>query len=416
MNLSKDKMMEAVRLTREGRLAEASALIRRSLGLGSAPDRTRARVVESPAIEATSSNTSEAAPPKPPPAGAPRAPGGGQTPPPPATGRSNTVPPVFTPPLAPLNLGSLAGLPGKLAARGPGLRQFPAEVVFPPAGQWVAGACSGEAGRRAYKLYLPSGDPGQPRPLVVMLHGCTQSADDFAAGTRMNFLAEQAGLLVVYPEQAAAANSSRCWNWFHPADQRRGQGEPALIAGITRQVMAEHPVDAERVYIAGLSAGGAMAAIVAAEYPELYAALGVHSGLVPGSAHDLPSALQAMQRGGRRGGSPVPGRAIPLILFHGDEDSTVHPHNAEEFIRLWAGASDPARELRRQGEAPGGRAYSCSVYQEPSGRTLVEHWTVHGADHAWAGGSRNGTFTDPAGPDASGELVRFFREHPRTTG
>ena len=288
-------------------------------------------------------------------------------------------------------------------------------MVAPAAGQWIAGAYTGEAGTRAYKLYLPSGYHGQPLPLVVMLHGCTQSADDFAAGTRMNFLAEAEGLLVVYPEQAAAANSSRCWNWFQPADQQREQGEPSLIAGITRQVMAEHHVDAGRVYVAGLSAGGAMAAIMAAAYPDLYAAVGVHSGLAPGSAHDLPSALQAMQRGGRGAGSAAPGRAIPLILFHGDRDSTVHPRNAEEFIRQWAGASDPPRVTLRQGQVPGGRAYSCAVYQDPSGQTLVERWTVHGASHAWSGGSRNGSFTDPAGPDASRELVRFFREHPRTT-
>jgi poly(hydroxyalkanoate) depolymerase family esterase len=418
MKFTKSTMIEAARLTREGRLGEATALIRRSLGLGSAPAGPRARVVDLPAIAATSSNPSEPAAPEPPSAGAQ---GGGQPPTQSETGRSNTVHPGPAPPLAPLDLSSLAGLPmadlpGQLSARGPSRQQFPAEVVFPAAGQWTAGAYSGEAGRRAFKLYRPGGYHCQPWPLVVMLHGCTQSADDFAAGTRMNFLAEAEGLLVVYPEQAATANSSRCWNWFQPANQQRAKGEPALIAGITRQVMAEHHVDADRVYIAGLSAGGAMAAILAATYPELYAALGVHSGLAPGSAHDLPTALQAMQRGGRGGGSGVPGRGIPLILFHGDQDATVHPRNAEEFIRLWAGASDPPRQTLRQGQVAGGRAYSCAVYQEPSGRTLVESWTVHGANHAWSGGSRNGTFTDPTGPDASGEVVRFFREHPRTTG
>ena len=409
--------MEAARLTREGRLAEATALIRRSLGRGPAPTGPRSRVVETPAIEAKPSETSEAAPPdEPPPAGAQ---GGGQTPAQPQTGGFKTVP--LGPALrkTPLDFSSLAGLPmsefpGKLSAHLSSVRQFPVEVVFPSGGQWIARVHSGEAGKRDYKLYLPGGRQGQPRPLIVMLHGCTQNADDFAAGTRMNFLAEQAGFLVVYPEQDSAADSSRCWNWFQPANQRRGHGEPAIIAGITRQVMAEHQVEADRVYIAGLSAGGAMAAIVAAEYPELYAALGVHSGLVPGSAHDLPSALQAMQRGPRGGGSGVPGRAIPLILFQGDQDTTVHPQNAEEFIRLWAGESDSPRET--QGQVPRGRAYSCSIYQDQSGRTLVERWTVHGANHAWAGGSRNGTFTDPTGPDASGELVRFFREHPRITG
>ncbi|HWQ90317.1 MAG TPA: PHB depolymerase family esterase, partial [Clostridia bacterium] len=285
-------MIEAARLTREGRLGEATALIRRSLGLGSAPAGERARVVESPAIDVASSEVREPAAPEPPLAGAQ---GAGQPLTQPDTGGNNAVPPAPAPPLVPLDLRSPAGLPGgdlpgKPSARGP---CFPAAVVFPPVGQWTAGAYGGEAGRLAYKLYLPSVYHGQPLPLLVMLHGCTQSADDFAAGTRMNFLAEQEGLLVVYPEQVASANSSRCWNWFQPAHQHRGRGEPALIAGITGQVMAEHQVEANQVYIAGLSAGGAMAAIVAEAYPELYAALGVHSGLVPGSARDLPSALQA---------------------------------------------------------------------------------------------------------------------------
>jgi poly(hydroxyalkanoate) depolymerase family esterase len=415
----KTEMIEAARLTREGRLAEALALIRRSLGLGSAPAGGEG-VVEAPAIDVTSRSASEPPAPEPPPAG------GAETaeepPAQPETGRGGTFHRVPAPPLASLDLSFLGGLPtpdisSKLPGRGLSRRQFPAEVVAPAAGQWTAGAYTGEAGRRAYKLYLPSGYDGQGLPLVVMLHGCTQSADDFAAGTRMNFLAEAEGLLVVYPEQAATANSSRCWNWFQSADQQRGQGEPALIAGITRQVMAEHHVDAGRVYIAGLSAGGAMAAILAAAYPDLFAAVGVHSGLAPGSAHDLPSALQAMQGRGLGGGSGASGRAIPLILFQGDRDSTVHPRNAEEFVRQWwAGAPDQPRETMRQGQVAGGRAYSCAVYQDASGQTFVERWTVHGAKHSWSGGSPNGSFTDPAGPGASRELARFFREHSRTTG
>jgi poly(hydroxyalkanoate) depolymerase family esterase len=320
---------------------------------------------------------------------------------------------------APRDRTAVAGLRmpelvGQLPGRAPSGPQFPAEVVAPAAGHWTAGVYTGPAGQRAWKLYLPSGYHGQPLPLVVMLHGCTQNADDFAAGTRMNFIAEAEPFLVLYPAQAVAANNSRCWNWFQPADQQRGQGEPALIAGMTRLVMAGHQVDAERVYVAGLSAGGAMAAILAVTYPDLFAAVGVHSGMAPGSAQDFPSALQTMQGRGLGGHSHVPGPAIPLILFHGDKDTTVHPVNADEFIRQWVGAPGTTRVSLRQGEVAGGRAYSCAVYQEPGGQTRVERWTVHGAGHAWSGGSPNGTFTDPAGPDASRELVRFFREHPRT--
>lgn len=193
-----------------------------------------------------------------------------------------------------------------------------------------------------------------------MLHGCTQSPEDFAAGTRMNLLAEEEGLLVAYPEQAAAANPSKCWNWFRTADQQRESGEPSLIAGITRQVMGKHNVDARRVYVAGLSAGGAMAAIMAATYPDLYAAVGVHSGLAPGSAHDLPSALQAMQQG-KHSGRAVAGQIIPLILFQGDLDLTVHPRNADELIRQCDIKPGKQNVTVHHGEVTGGKAYTRAV-------------------------------------------------------
>jgi poly(hydroxyalkanoate) depolymerase family esterase len=287
--------------------------------------------------------------------------------------------------------------------------------VAPAAGRWIAATHAGAAGTRAYRLYVPSGYHGQGMPLLVMLHGCTQDPDDFAAGTGMNFLAEADGFLVAYPEQAATANASRCWNWFQAGDQRRDQGEPALIAGITRQVMAEYEVDRGRVYVAGLSAGGAMAAILASLYPDLYAAVGVHSGLAPGSAHDLPSAFQAMRHGGpaRRADA---GGAIPLILVQGDSDSTVHPSNADHLIGHWVSAAGAAPTVTvRPGRAAGGRDYTRAVYRDGRGQVLVERWTVHGAGHAWSGGSRHGSYTDPSGPDASRELVRFFLEHPRGT-
>lgn len=288
--------------------------------------------------------------------------------------------------------------------------------------RFITRSCTNPAGTLDYKLFLPSACDGQALPLVIMLHGCKQSADDFAIGTRMNALAEEMQFLVAYPAQTPRANGFRCWNWFREVNQQRDQGEPSIIADITRDIIDNYHVDPQRVYIAGLSAGGSMALILGCAYPELYAAVGVHSGLPHAGAHDLYSAMIAMRHGvqvpagGAEDGAARAGaQAIPTIVFHGDMDTTVHPNNGDRVMAhsapnaLGSGLSPESEIQVEHRRAPDGHAYTRTVYTDLSGQPVAEQWLVHGASHAWSGGDAAGSFTDPKGPDATRAMLRFFQ-------
>jgi poly(hydroxyalkanoate) depolymerase family esterase len=285
-------------------------------------------------------------------------------------------------------------------------------------GRVEAASYTNRAGTRRYQVYRPWRGLGRRRPLLVMLHGCNQSAVDFAAGTGMSRLAVRMGWIVVYVEQSAAAHPNRCWNWFKAAHQERDEGEPSLIAGITREVIARHRGDPRRVYVAGLSAGGAMAAIMGHTYADLYAAVGIHSGLPYAAARDAMSALAAMR--GLRGTldpryRPAAFRAIPTIVFHGDLDTTVHSRNSLQAIMQAAPAADDrGTDTVEKGEE-NGRRYTRTVHTDASGRVAVEHWLVHGCGHAWSGGRQGGSFADPRGPDASRAMLNFFLGLARPT-
>ena len=295
-----------------------------------------------------------------------------------------------------------------------GVKHAPASItdIVPEGAKFVEGTYSNSAGSRSLNFFVPTGYQGQPLPLIVMLHGCTQSPEDFAAGTRMNFIAEEQTCLVVYPAQGSDANPSRCWNWFRRGDQQRGAGEPSLIAGITRQVMKDYSVDPKRVYVAGLSAGGAAAAIMGTTYSDLYAAVGIHSGLAYGAATDMPSAFAAMRQGGGAGRHAVPGGpTVPSIIFHGDRDITVHPDNGVQAFEQAMGTTETQKKIHR-GAIPGGHGYTRTIHADGD-REILEHWNIHGSGHAWSGGSPAGSYTDPQGPDATKEMLRFFLENPR---
>lgn len=293
---------------------------------------------------------------------------------------------------------------------------MPPEASSTPYGrtaeQWLSGSFSQGARRINYRLFVPPRHATTPMPMVVMLHGCEQDAQSFADGTRMNELAREAGVMVLYPEQVRRANAKNCWNWFKPLHQRRGRGEPELLACLVRGLSAEDHADPSRIYVAGLSAGGAMAAILAQEYPELFAAVGVHSGVPPGVVKDLNAALDVMLHGLAAARTTAARAAMPLIVFHGEADGVVHRSNGA----VLADAACQALGLSYEPELRTGRSANCRsftqrAYRLPNGVALVEHWQLHGAGHAWSGGDAAGSYCAPGGPDASSEMLRFFLTH-----
>jgi poly(hydroxyalkanoate) depolymerase family esterase len=391
--LNQTTVREATRLTRAGQLVEATALLQRMLRGESEPgpaSRSAAPTPlarpEPPTIDAKAHVVEESE--RRPPAQAAS-----------AQGRKRLAPPDG------MREFSGLGLRGRIKRAPPSTSD-----MVPEGTRFIEGTFSNAAGSRTYKLFIPSRSQGLPLPLVVMLHGCTQSPDDFAAGTRMNFLAEEQNCFVVYPEQPSGANQAKCWNWFRTGDQRRGGGEPSLIAGITRQIMRDYSIDPKRVYVAGLSAGGAAAATMGATYADLYASVGIHSGLACGAASDLPSAFVAMRQGNGSEAFGKAGSPVPTIVFHGDRDTTVHPNNGDRILEQSVKATSPTAKVLR-GRVPHGHAYTRTILTDGGGHAISEHWNIHGAGHAWSGGSPAGSYTDPRGPDATREMLRFFLEH-----
>lgn len=290
--------------------------------------------------------------------------------------------------------------------------ETPATARAPRPGTFEAHRFPTDAGTYTYRLFLPPQAGERALPVIVMLHGCTQDAADFAAGTAMNELAAEQGCIVVYPEQLARSNTMRCWNWFDPAHQQRGRGEPAMIAALATHVVQRHGGDARRVYVAGLSAGGAMAALAGQLYPDVFAAVGVHSGLPVGAASDVRTAHAAMRKATRqRSGGQAGSAAVPTIVLHGRADPTVHPgngrHVVEDAVARMAAAG--VRLAREEQQVPtDGRPVTRTVYRDAGAVPRLEHWEIAAGPHAWSGGSAAGSHTDPGGPDASAAMVAFF--------
>jgi poly(hydroxyalkanoate) depolymerase family esterase len=301
-------------------------------------------------------------------------------------------------------------------------------LISAAADEFVAGVFKDDAGERRYKLFRPAADKmptAGRRTLVVVLHGCTQDADDIAKGSRFNDAASLDGFIVLYPEQPAAAHARKCWNWYVPGEIHRGRGEAAIIANLTMQVMRDEGIDPHRVYLAGISAGAAMAANLAAGYPELFAAAAFHSGLPAFVATDTPSALAIMAKGpaesdelGQLAFEEMGSRArvVPVIAIHGAADPSVSIVNLRATARQWAVANALAAHASAPDPVemhPADHRLSGQRYVLSNGTVLAEAWRVDGLAHAWSGGSAAGSYTDPSAPDATTMMIEFFRVHPK---
>ncbi len=285
---------------------------------------------------------------------------------------------------------------------------------------------------RAYRLYLPAAVSSRNGlPLLVMLHGCKQDALVFAEGTRMNQLAERHDFIVLYPEQSRQANPLGCWNWFDPA-VLKGAGEAAALARIVRSVMKRYPVDPTRIYVAGMSAGGAMACVLAARYGSLFAACAIHSGLMYRAAASPLAAGSAMRRGSASSAvetaresalaSRTSAAFVPTLVIHGAHDETVRPVNADQIVEqsltLAEYESQPPKPLVATAErrvAGSRRAYQLNDYAR-DGRIVLRKIIIEGLDHAWSGGDERHPFNDSQGPDASQLIWEFLREFRRRPG
>lgn len=310
---------------------------------------------------------------------------------------------------------SLPGQAGGLQMPFPAGGTQPQTSPIPPGASFKADRFTCAAGSRDYMVYVPASAAQQGvRGLILMLHGCTQTHADFARGTGMNDLAEQHRLVVVYPQQSRGENAQSCWNWFSIGDQRRGRGEPEILAQMAGHLARAHGVPKGRIFAAGLSAGAAMAVILGQTHPDVFAAVGAHSGLPFGAAKDVAGAFAAMNGTG----APAPARRkyaapTPAIVFHGSADRTVHPLNGERIAADTLAAGPDQTMVDKTTARSGGRSHTREITTTLEGHALVEHWVVEGLGHAWSGGRPGGSYTDPKGPDASAEMVRFFLAQPR---